>query len=167
MTVTTPGGQVIEYGYANNRPVSVRVNGTTVLDQVFYEPFGPNGGWRWGNSTGAAPNFHTRLFDADFRIQSVESDLPLSGTAKVIGKSFAWDAASRITSIADLADAALTATYGHDTLDRLTSANKGASAWGYTFDGVGNRLTSAVNSASTTYAYVPGSHRLHRSRGRR
>ena len=97
----------------------------------------------------------------------MESDLPLSGTAKVIGKSFAWDAASRITSIADLADAALTATYGHDTLDRLTSANKGASAWGYTFDGVGNRLASAANSASTTYTYWPGATACIRSRGRR
>ena len=56
---------MVEYGYANNRPVSVKVNGQTVLDQVFYEPFGPNGGWRWGNSSAALPNFHTRTFDLD------------------------------------------------------------------------------------------------------
>ena len=56
------------------------------------------------------------------------------------------------------ATAALNATYGYDGLDRLTSASQGASAWGYTFDGVGNRLTSTANAAATSYAYAPGSH---------
>jgi hypothetical protein len=75
--------------------------------------------------------------------------VPVSGAAKVIAKSFAWDVASRNTAIADLAVAALFATYAHDALDCLASANKGTSAWGYTFDGAGNRLTSSVNAAST------------------
>lgn len=37
-------------------------------------------------------------------------------------KTLAWHATSRITSIADLANAALSATYDYDGLDRLTSA---------------------------------------------
>ena len=158
--VTTPSGQVIEYGYANNRPVSVKVNGTTVLDQAYYEPFGPNGGWRWGNSTPGQPNFHTRIHDRDFRPQQVQSDLPVVAGLPLIGKNYSWDGASRVVSIADIANAALSANYGYDALDRLTGAGKGVSAWGYTFDGVGNRLASSVNGATTTYAYVAGSHRL-------
>jgi len=89
----------------------------------FHQPFGPNGGWRWGNSTAGSPNFHTRLYDADFRAPDVRSDLPLAGSAKAIAKTYGWDGASRIMSIADIADATLSATYGYDGLDRLTSAN--------------------------------------------
>ncbi len=159
--VTTPSGQVIEYGYDNKRPVSVKVNGVTILDQAFYEPFGPNGGWRWGNSTTALPNFHTRLFDLDFRAESIENDLPAAGGVKRLHRSFSWDIQSRITSIQDLADASLSASYpNYDALDRINSATVGASSWAYTFDGVGNRSTSTVNSASTTYSYFPATHRL-------
>ncbi len=64
-SLTTPSGQLVQYAYDNNRPVSVTVNGTPVLDQVFYEPFRPDGGWRWGNSTPLSPNLHVRQFDAD------------------------------------------------------------------------------------------------------
>jgi YD repeat-containing protein len=49
VTVTTPAGRTIGYSYANGRPVSVTINGTTLLSGVQYEPFGPNGGWTWGN----------------------------------------------------------------------------------------------------------------------
>jgi len=91
-TVTTPSGRQIVYAYSNNQPVSVTVDGTTVLDSVFYEPFGPNGGWRWGNSTVSVPNTHTRVFDLDFRLKRVTSDLPASGSQpyfdKEIGGNF-------------------------------------------------------------------------------
>jgi RHS repeat-associated protein len=159
-SLTTPSGQLVQYAYDNNRPVSVTVNGATVLDQVFYEPFGPNGGWRWGNSTPLRPNLHVRQFDADFRATNIASSLPLAGGASAIAKSYAWDEASRITSIEDIANAALSATYGYDGLDRLTSAATGSSSWGYGYDGVGNRLTSTNGAASTSYTYAPGSHRL-------
>jgi RHS repeat-associated protein len=160
VSIATPGGQLVEYGYENGRPVSVRVNGTTVLDQVLYEPFGPNGGWRWGNSTAGNPNFHLRLFDRDFRATVVESDLPAGAGAPRIASEFTWDVASRLTAITDLADAALSASYGYDDLDRLTGATQGASSRGYSYDGVGNRLASNVGAATTSYAYAPGSHRL-------
>lgn len=105
-------------------------------------------------------NSDARLYDADFRATNVSSELPLSSGAKAIAKTSAWDGASRITSIGDIADPALNTVYGYDGLDRLTSASQGASAWGYTFDGVGNCLTSTANAASTSYAYTPGSHHL-------
>ncbi len=65
-----------------------------------------------------------------------------------------------VTAIADLADSALSASYGYDTLDRVTSAAQGAAAWGYTYNGIGDRLTSTVGAASTTYGYFTGTHRL-------
>jgi RHS repeat-associated protein len=159
-TITTPSGRSVVYTYANNRPVSVTVDGTTVLDTVFYEPFGPTGGWRWGNSTTPTPNLHTRLFDKDFRVTRVTSDLPVSGTQPYFDRQFGWDHASRITSITDLANSALSATYGFDALDRLTSTSQGSSSWGYAYSGVGDRTTSTVGASTTTYGYFTGTHRL-------
>lgn len=159
--ITTPSGRLVEYGYVNNRPALLKVNGTLVLDSVLYEPFGPNGGWRWGNSSGAAPNFHTRLFDRDFRTTRVTSDLPaITGGAAAFDRIVAWDDLSRVASIADPANAAFNATYGYDALDRVASAAQAGSSWGYTYNGTGDRLTSTVNGAPTSYGYFAGSHRL-------
>jgi RHS repeat-associated protein len=159
-SVTTPSGRSVTYTYTNNRPVSVAVDGQTVLDSALYEPFGPIGGWSWGNSTQGAPNTHTRLFDKDFRVTRVTSDLPASGGQSAFDRQFSWDDASRIGSIADLANSALSASYGYDALDRLTSASQGTNGWGYTYSGVGDRLTSTVNSSTTNYGYSSGTHRL-------
>jgi RHS repeat-associated protein len=156
-TVTTPSGRSVAYGYSNNRPVSVTVNGVSVLSGVTYEAFGPNGGWVWGNS---ASNTHTRVFDKDFRATRVTSDQPTSGSQPYFDKKFNWDVMSRISSIEDLANSALNASYGFDALDRLSSATQGSSSWGYTYNGVGDRLTSTVGAASTTYAYQASTHRL-------
>jgi RHS repeat-associated protein len=167
-TITLPSAAVVQYGYSNNRPVFVTVNGTTVLDTVAYEPFGPNGGWRWGNSTSSVPNFHVRLVDKDFRVTSVTSDLPAgTSAAHAFDREFGWDAASRILSITDIADSTLNATYGYDSLDRLASATQGSNAWTYAYDGDGNRKTSTVNSAQTTYSYFPATGRLQALTGAR
>jgi RHS repeat-associated protein len=159
-TVTTPSGRSVVYTYANGRPVSVAVNGVNVLTGVTYEPFGPNGGWLWGNHTAGSPNTHTRVHDKDYRTTRVTSDLPVSGSQPYFDKQFTWDAMSRIGSIQDLANSALNATYGFDSLDRVTSATQGAASWGYTYNGIGDRLTSTVGAASTTYGYFSGTHRL-------
>src|SRR5258706_4187627 len=131
-----------------------------VLSSVFYEPFGPNGGWKGGNSTQSVPNPHTRVCDKDFRLTRVTSDLPTSGTQPYFDRQVGWDNQSRVASITDLANSALSATYGYDALDRLTSTTQGSSTWGYTFNGIGDRLTSNVGAASTTYGYYSGTHRL-------
>lgn len=136
------------------------VNGVSLLKSVIYEPFGPNGGWTWGNSTIGTPNTHTRIHDLDYRTARVTSDLPQSGSQAYFDKQFTWDVNSRITSIEDLANSALDAIYGYDSLDRMTSASQGAAAWGYTYNGTGDRLSATAGAASTTYGYFTGTHRL-------
>jgi RHS repeat-associated protein len=159
-TITTPSGKSVIYTYSNNRPVSVTVDGTPLLSAAFYEPFGPNGGWVWGNSTVSAPNTHTRIFDKDFRAKRITSDLPASGAQPYFDRQIGWDDQGRVTSMTDLANSALNAAYGYDALDRLTSATQGSSSWGYTYSGVGDRVTSTVNSSTTNYGYTSGTHRL-------
>jgi RHS repeat-associated protein len=105
-SVLTPSGQLVSYGYSNGRVSGVSVNGTTLLDQVLYEPFGPIRGWTWGNSTLAV-----RSHDLDGRIEQIDS----AGL-----RTYGYDDASRITTIVDDDNPALNAAYLYDRADRLT-----------------------------------------------
>ena len=44
-TETTPSGQTVVYSYTNGQVTQISVNGTTLLSNVVYEPFGPVRGW--------------------------------------------------------------------------------------------------------------------------
>jgi YD repeat-containing protein len=131
-----------------------------VLSGVFYEPFGPNGGWVWGNSTQASPNTHTRIFDKDFRATRITSDLPEQGAQPYFDRELTWDAASRITSITNHGNTALSGSYGYDALDRLASVTMSSVTSTYVYDEVGNRVSTTLPAGVSTYSYAPGSHRL-------
>jgi RHS repeat-associated protein len=166
-TITLPSGHVLTYGYANNRPVSLAVDGVTILDSAVYRPFGPLESWTWGNSAAGAPNDFTRAIDADYRITGVRSDLPASGTQPLFDRQFSWDDQGRVMAITDLANSSLSASYGYDALDRVTSASQSSSSWAYSYDGTGDRLTSTDGAGTASYAFYPGSHRLQSIAGAR
>ncbi|HXH62103.1 MAG TPA: RHS repeat-associated core domain-containing protein, partial [Fimbriimonadaceae bacterium] len=67
-------------------------------------------------------------------------------------KSYAWDAANRITSATE---GGVQTTYGYDAIDQLTSETKTSLPYSatYTYDANGNRLTKTVNGVTETYAY--------------
>jgi YD repeat-containing protein len=44
-SLLTPSGQTVTYGYTNGQVTSISVNGSPLLSQVLYEPFGPVSGW--------------------------------------------------------------------------------------------------------------------------
>jgi RHS repeat-associated protein len=144
-TLTTPSGQVIAYGYSNNRVSSITVNSTTLLEDVIYDPFGPARQWTWGNSTLTA-----REFDQDGLIDEVDS----AGL-----RTYAQDDAFRITGITDTVNSALSWSYGYNSLDRLTTANKTGQSQTWTYDSNGNRLTQGGTSSST-YTISSSSNRL-------
>ena len=134
-TLTTPSGQTITYGYANNRIVSVTVNSTTVLDNVLYDPFGPVRQWDWGNSTIAV-----RSFDQDGNVDQIDS----AGL-----KTYTQDDAFRITGITDASDSTLSWTYGYDPMDRINSASRTGQSQTWTYDASGNRLSQGGTTSST------------------
>jgi RHS repeat-associated protein len=157
-SIVIPSGQTITYTYVNGRVDQIRVNGTTVLSGVIYEPFGPVRQWTWGNGTLAVRNY-----DQDGKVEQIDS----AGL-----NSFAYDDAFRITGITDADNSALSWQYGYDPLDRLTSASKtGASySWSYDFNGnrsgqtgteavtytrsaVSNRILSVSGALTRTYTY--------------
>ena len=161
-SITTPSGKSVTYTYQNNQPVAVAVNGRAILDQGVYKPFGPVGGWRWGNSTPTTPNFHVRAYDKDYRASSVASERVGAGK---LTRNYAWSDVSTLSAITDPASAANSFNYGYDSLDRLTNAVAAGATpatFGYSYDGDGNRLTqTTANPASTTtYTYPTTSNRL-------
>ncbi len=173
-STVTPSGQTLTYTYSQNRIIGVKVNGADVVKGAIYEPFGPNGGWSWGNHGtligGSTINQHQRVYDLDYRPIAIKSD------PQGYSRNIQWDIASRLIGQTDGASvnpaAALSQTYGYDNLDRLTSFTPGAGSVTapqvFTYDAIGNRATlqaSASGVASTgantaTYTYPGTSHRL-------
>ena len=113
----------------------------------------------WGNSAA-----YQRVYDQDGRIQSVT----IAGKAR----SYGFDAASRITSLADVQGTTSTPTaIAYDNLDRLTTAQgnvPGGNDLGYAYDLVGNRTSATMTLVSSTstgpqvraYSYDAASNRL-------
>lgn len=121
------------------------LNGSPLLSNVSYEPFGPVRGWSWGNGT-----TETRLHDSD------------GNPAQITGAestSYAVDSAFRIAAITNDANSGLSWNYGYDSLDRITAGANAASTLGWTYDADGNRATSngapgpSYSASSLTLGY--------------
>lgn len=135
--LVTPSGQSVVYGYNSNHQItSVKVNGTSVISSVTYEPFGGVNGWTWGDGTTVS-----RTFNGDGLISQV--------VTAATTHAYTFDNANRITGISDSSNSALTWTYGYDLLDRLNSATTSAITDGWTYDANGNRLTQTGTTAIT------------------
>jgi RHS repeat-associated protein len=135
-TLITPSGQTVTYTYSNHQIASIAVNGTTILNGVTYDPFGPVTGWTWGNSTSV-----TRSFDEDGN--------PAQIVTAGVTNAYTVDSASRITGISDFGLSSNTWTFGYDSLDRVTSGSSSALTRGYTYDANSSMLTETGTVAYT------------------
>jgi RHS repeat-associated protein len=135
-SLTTPSGQTVNYSYSNGQVVGITVNGTALLNNITYEPFGPVSGWTWGNGTTTV-----RGYNADGNVSQIN--------AGGENTSYGYDDALRIKSATNTTNAAYSWAYGYDALDRLTSAAKGSFTESWTYDADGNRLTQGGTDSST------------------
>ena len=147
-TETTPSGQTVTFSYTNGQVTQISINGTTLLTNVVYEPFGPVRGWIWGNGTTLS-----RLHDTDGNASQINSAEAMT---------FGYDSAFRLTSLTNSTVPSANATYGYDSLDRLTSST-GSTSLGWTYDGNGNRLTQTGTAQTLTIA--PTSNRVNSTTG--
>jgi RHS repeat-associated protein len=151
---------VIGYAYQNGRISEVTMNGTTVLNQVLYAPFGPTRGWQWGNGT-----FTVREYDMDGQLTTLDS----AGAS-----TFTFNPDGTIASRADDVPIIPSLPSGLTTLSVSNSSNRISSTTGvlsrsYSYDAVGNtlgegtntftyggagRMTSVSNSTSGTAQYL-------------
>ncbi|HTR58586.1 MAG TPA: RHS repeat-associated core domain-containing protein [Casimicrobiaceae bacterium] len=152
-TLTTPSGQVIAYGYGNNRVTTVSINGSPLITGAATEPFGPLAVWFWGNGLKM-----WRDYDNDGRLITWE----FRNGSSVLRKDQSFDLASRIIGIADPITPAASQSYQYDALDRLTVAQTGSPVTHtqqFTYDPVGNRLNATLDGESANLSYN-GSNRL-------
>ena len=158
-TLTTPSGQQIGYGYLNGRVVSVTVNGTPLASGIVTTPFGPVGAWQWGNG-----RYTFRDFDHDGRLIRWTYR---NGT-DLLRSDVTFDAANRITALADPLAPARSGAYQYDALDRLTVAQQGSPVtrtWQYGYDALGNRTAAQADAVTTTLTYAAGSQQLQQVAG--
>jgi RHS repeat-associated protein len=150
--MTYPSGRTTSYGFdALGRVTRIETTGAgqteVVVQDVVYHPFGGSKAFTFGNL-----QIYSRSFDLDGRIATHT----LGDQTKVLS----FDAASRITGLAQQGNPANANTYGYDALDRLTSAVLPTSTYGFGYDPVGNRLSRTIGGSTDTYTYGPTSNRL-------
>jgi YD repeat-containing protein len=150
--LTYPSGRTIAYGFdaaGRVNSINTTASGQTqaVVSNVTYHPFGGVNGFTLGNG-----RVYSRPRDYDGRVSSY--------TLGAQSFAIAYDAANRITAIADAGNAANFNNYGYDALDRLTLAQSPSTTYNYAYDAVGNRTLKNSGGASESYAYSPASNRI-------
>jgi YD repeat-containing protein len=151
-SITYPSGKRIDYsrdsqGRINNVQLTDNGQIKTIASQIQYHPFGGIKSYLTGSGQTI-----TRSQDQDGRT----TRYTLGSSTWQIG----YDAASRITYQTDGANAANTATYGYDALDRLTQAILPTTTVGYAYDPNGNRTGQTIGGTSTLAQISAASNRL-------
>jgi YD repeat-containing protein len=151
--LTYPSGRTIAYTFdALGRISQVTTTpaggaAQVVASSIAYRPFGGVASYTLGNG-----QTYTRGFDLDGRIASYS----LGVQTFAIG----YDAASRLTFINEVGNAANSNTYSYDNLDRLVGAVLPNLPFAYSYDAVGNRLSKTVGSSTDRYAYNATNNRV-------
>lgn len=143
-SITYPSGAVVTFSYNGAQVSSIAVNGTTVISNVVYAPFGAPASWTMG-----AIGTYSRTLDGYGRVRAYTYD---GGN-----RTLEWDNASRLTALNNPDGSRWTYTY--DNLDRLTSASETA-ARGFQYDLNGNRTAESVNGTTFSYSGDSASNRL-------
>jgi RHS repeat-associated protein len=147
---TYPSGMVISYQYDSaGQQKEIDVNAATspstasYITHITHQPFGPAASWYWvANYTQ-----YVRTFDMDGRL----STYPL-GTGDT--RTLTYDAASRVTGIADSATPTNSQTIGYDAASQITSYTGpfGNGTQTETYDADGNRTQIAAGGVTENYA---------------
>lgn len=149
LTQTTyPSGAQITTLYGiDGRPTEIQFNGTTLIRDIAYQPFGAVKRWVWSNN-----QTHTREFDTDGRLVRY----PHGNSTRTVH----FDEAGRIAQYFHTDTPALNRSFTHDSLDHLTSEVGSTSMALWTYDANGNRITNQPGNQLYTYEYLPNSNRL-------
>ncbi|HEV7764487.1 MAG TPA: DUF6531 domain-containing protein, partial [Thermoanaerobaculia bacterium] len=147
--IVNPGGRVIDYtfDYAG-RPYSAVSGATSIVTSASYLPFGPLKQVVFGNGTTRA-----MTFDSRYR----PSTNVLTGPSGALASyAYAPDPAGNILSLHDELNHGYDRNFAYDDLNRLTEANSGTALWGtgtYSYDAMGNLLSSQLGSKTASFSY--------------
>lgn len=121
---------------------------TEYVTSASYLPFGPLTSLSLGN--GAT---ETRTYDARYRPLTAQL---IAAGAPLANYSYAADPAGNITQITDVADPTYNRSFTYDDLNRLVTANTGASLWGsgsYSYDAMGNMTSATLGSRARSFTF--------------
>ncbi|MCW8998334.1 MAG: hypothetical protein OQK04_06425, partial [Kangiellaceae bacterium] len=140
------GMKVFNHFDSQGRLKQVASNGTTVVKNIQYKPFGPVDYLQFGNNLA---RFYNR--DNRYRIKRI-----MSGS--IINLAYTYDNNSNITQIDDSYIPAATRykAYTYDKIDRLSSTNDYGEYHNYNYDANSNRLMKG----NTSYTISGTSNRL-------
>ncbi|MGH7485243.1 MAG: hypothetical protein ACREMY_06500, partial [bacterium] len=146
ISIGYPSGRVVNYSFDYaDRPTSASSGTATLVSSAAYLPFGPAKDIVYGNGTE-----QTMSYDARYRLMTNK----LAGQPGTIDQhDYSYDATGNIIQLADALDAGYSRIVGYDDLNRLTTANTGASLWGtgsYTYDTMGNMLQSKLGDPAVS-----------------
>jgi RHS repeat-associated protein len=151
---------VIGYSYSNGKLSGITLNGTTVLNQLLYAPFGATKGWQWGNGTFTVREYDndgqittidsaglsTYTYNPDGTIASIEDTPPDPVYAETGLSNFAVSANSnRIDGITGT----LNRSYQYDAVGNTLSDGQRT----FTYNDAGRMVSATSNSITTTYLY--------------
>ncbi len=142
-----PSGAYAEYTWNQGRITAISVNGTPLLEDIQYQPFGAPMAWTWSNgrSYGQGRDPETGW----------TSSYPLGTDTRAL----AHDAAGRIAAYTHDRPK-LNQSFDYDALDRLTGLNTNQGGTGWDYDANGNRTLHRSGSADYLYTYALDSNRL-------
>ena len=156
VAITYPSGRAVTYTFdAADRPRTIASNGTALVQSVSYLPFGPMTRMELANGT-----VQTRTYD--LRHQLLTNRLT-SAAGVLADYAYTHDRAGQVTAIRDLTDATYDRTFAYDDLRRLITANSGPSLWGngsFTYDPLGNVLTTTLGTTARTFTYAGATSKL-------
>jgi RHS repeat-associated protein len=154
-SMTYPTGLVVTYeydAYGRRSRVSSNLGGTwaTLADSFLYQPVtNQRYAWRFGNGLGRMVTL-----DTDGRTERLSSP----GRHDL---SFGYHNVDTISSLTDSVYPTLTATFGYDAADRLSSVGRSGDAQSFDWDLVGNREEQSREAeGSYTYTTEAQSNRL-------
>jgi RHS repeat-associated protein len=125
---------------------------TTLVSSISYRPNGPIAAMTYGDTY-----MQTRTYDTSYRLTGIKD---AKTTTVLRNWTYGYNARDNLTAISDLQTTANNETFGYTTREHLSSATGPYGSLGFTYDGVGNRVTSVVGTATDTYTYPSTSNRL-------
>jgi RHS repeat-associated protein len=155
-TVYPSGHEVLVTHDDANRPLAIRLKeGATVTDlvtQMTYAPNGPLTSALYGDGY-----TQSRSYDLSYRLTGLTDAL---GANVLRDVEMGYEGRDNLASVADTLVPANSETFSYTPRESLSGATGPYGSYAYTYDGVGNRLTEALGSATDSYTYPASSNRL-------
>ncbi|WP_395541057.1 RHS repeat domain-containing protein [Neotabrizicola sp. sgz301269] len=155
-TVYPSGREVLVDFGDDNRSSRIRVKDgatyTTLLDQMTYAPNGPMISALYGDGY-----TQIRSYDLSYRLTGIEDAL---GATQLRDVSYGYEGRDNISAITDALVPGNSESFGYTPRESLASASGPYGSLGFTYDGVGNRVSYSFVAGTDGYVYPTTSNRL-------